>query len=123
MNMPAVKLSQAQQKQVEKKLEEMFTLHSAKFPEYLPFAKQGIKSIIAMESETFGLMNVTLTLIGTSDVVQLFYDIMNCDVTGRVADSSKAAKLRTAASSSMPSAFDAMFDYVIDRVSDEPMYR
>lgn len=122
MDIP-VKLSQTQQKQVENKLEEMFTLHNKKFPEYLPFAKQGIKSIIAITSETFGLMNLTLTLIGTNDVVQILYDTMNCDVIGCVADLSKATNLRALASSSMPSAYKAIFDYVIMCVSDDPMYR
>ena len=104
-----VKLSQTQQKQVEKKLEEMFALHSAKFPEYSSFAKQGIKSIVAVASETFGLLNVTLTLIGTNDVVQIYYELMHCDVTACFVDSSKAAYLRTAASASMPSAHDSLF--------------
>lgn len=123
MNEP-VKLSQTQQKQVEKKLEEMFTLHSKKFPEYSSFAKQGIKSIIAVTNETLGLyLNVTLTLIGTNDVAQIYYDLMRCDVTACFVDSSKAAYLRTAASSSMPSANDFLFNYVMKRVSDDPMYR
>lgn len=122
MDVP-VKLSQAQQKQVEKKLEEMFTLHSKKFPEYLSFAKQGIKSIVANTSTHFSLTNVTLTLIGTNDVVQILYDNMRCDVTACIADSSKAAYLRTAASSSMPSAWDSYFKLVMFYVSDDPMYR
>lgn len=115
------KLSQSQQKQVEEKLEEMFALHSAKFPEYSSFAKQGIKSIIAVESEVFGLLNVTLTLIGTNDVAQIYYDMMKCDVTACFVDSSKAAHLRTAANAPMPSAHD--IEYIMHRVSDELMYR
>ena len=109
------KLSPSQQKQVEEKLEEKFTLYKSEFPEYLPFVKQGIKSIVAVVSDdNLGVMNITLTMYGANDVCLIRYNGWSRMVTGNIANSSEAAELRAFANSPMLSGDDILFGHVMN---------